>query len=91
MNHIETQRAVLEEKIANGEVIRIEMGTAYDREMNEIPWRATVIPLSIVRSAKGPRLRCQVDTGNDYMITGADQSPGVKQLLLGSFHLIDFP
>ena len=90
MNDIDNQRAILEEKIANGEVIRIEMGTAFDREMNEIPWRATAIPLSIVRSAKGPRLRCQVNVGNDYIIFGADQSPGVKHLLLGSFRLIDF-
>lgn len=89
MNTIEVQRGLLEEKIANGEVIHIEMGTAFDWEMNEIPWRATVIPLAIVGSAKGPRLRCRVDTGNNYMIIGADQSPGTKQLLLGSFRLID--
>lgn len=90
MNTIETQRALLEEKIANGEVIRIEMGTAFDPDMNEIPWRATVIPLAIVRSPKGPRLRCQVDTGTEYIIFGADQAPGIRQLLLGSFRLIDF-
>lgn len=90
MNNIEAQRAILEEKIANGEVIRIEMGTAFDGNMNEIPWRATAIPLAIVRSPKGPRLRCQVDVGNEYIIFGADQAPGVRQLLLGSFRLIDF-
>lgn len=91
MNTIETLRVLLEEKIANGEVIRIEMGMAYDWEMNEVPWRAIVIPLAIVRSPKGPRLRCQVDTGKDYLVTTADQSCGLKHLLLGSFRLIDFP
>lgn len=90
LSEVDLLRAILQEKITNGEAVRIEMGTAYDWEMNEIPWRATVIPLAFTQSTKGPRLRCRVDTGNDYMITTADQQPGLKNLLLGKFRLIDF-
>ena len=86
---IAAQRALLAEKIANGEAIRIEMGKAYNWKMDEVAWRATVIPISFVASAQGERLRCRVDTGNDYMIMSAEQGQGVKHLLLGSFEVID--
>ncbi len=85
---IAAQRALIAEKIANGEVIRIEMGTAYDRDMKEVPWRATVIPIKFTASAKGERLRCRVDTGNAYLAFTAEQSDGIKHLLLGSFEVI---
>lgn len=85
---IEGKRAILEEKIANGEVIKIEMGTAYNWEMEEIPWIATVIPESIVTTKNGPALRCRVDTGNDYMIVGGSQVQGGRIIALCKFRIV---
>lgn len=80
--------ALLEEKIANGEVIEIEMGTAYDEAMDEVQWRARCIPLAIVNSPKGKRLRCRIDSGGRYLIKSASQTDGDKLLIIGRFKIV---
>ncbi len=86
---IAAQRARLAEAIEDGELLRVEMGTATTMDGDEVPWRARIRPIAFVKSPKGERLRCDVEPDELYMITSAEQCFGTRHWLLGTFQILD--
>lgn len=88
-NTIAAQRARLAEAIEDGELLRVEMGTAMTLDGEDVPWRASIRPLGFVKSAQGERLKCEVEAEGLYMMVDEAQCDGIKRWLLGTFQILE--
>ncbi|MDN3521531.1 hypothetical protein [Halomonas ramblicola] len=80
--HLDCLLAIMERAIDRGLPMLITMGTAWDDDMEEVPWRATLYPKRLLNSAQGIRIAGEVQPLVRYLITGDQQRPGQRQLLL---------
>lgn len=88
MTDIAEQRRQLAQAIAQRKTLHIEMGTAHDSEMTEVPWRGFIAPTGFRKSAQGERVCCDTKPEQLYLVVTAEQGGGPKRLLIGDFTIL---
>ncbi|WP_068638716.1 hypothetical protein [Thauera butanivorans] len=84
----EAQHQRLKEAIAKGQTLHIEMGSAWDENMEEVPWHGFIVPSRFVNHASGVRVVCEMEPEGIYFASTEDQAPGRRHLPLGSFSIL---
>lgn len=64
--------------------MQVVMGSAFDDEMEQVPWRATLWPVDFRDSPEGLRVMGRVEPVGSYLVTGDNQRPGMRHLLLSA-------
>jgi len=69
--------------------LAFSLGTYFDSEMDEKPWHAIMWPSAFQDSAKGLRVKCNVEhLGESPLISGAEQMPGSRIILVSAIDAI---
>ncbi len=67
----------------------ITMGTAYDDDMEEQPWRARVNVEGFQDSPQGTRVRCLVEPVQRYLVGSEQQAAGQRLFLIDKIDAVE--
>lgn len=87
--HYHCVQAMLVRAMREKRPLIITMGTAYDDDMEERPWRARVDVEGFQKSPQGTRVRCQAEPVQRYLVGSEQQAAGKRLFLLDDIDAVE--
>lgn len=81
--------AVVAKAPSHMDCMRAIMGSAWDDDMQEVPWQARLRPHRLQCTAKGIRVHGEIAPMKRYLITGDQQRAGERRILLENIELAE--